>query len=1517
MVVRSTSEPPHGKLVPESGSIGNVFYSEGNQAEYRLQAARPKGLPELSPGDAAPIHDGQGQRAGECIGKGRGGSASSKPAVFVTPPSRKSGMDGDGVEHTVKQSEGQMPDEFEATVKSMGRVTDNRVPETVDELQRALEVEVVNQLREQNTLLMAELEELRRLHRSSPNSGLDSVSSWVEVPSEGVRERKGSSGGGEVGGCKTPRAGVTFGNVSKFTPNGTKIPDGTPPQELSPEIPMPPPMPPFPMEVQEDTATMLERYDISQLDLKVRSVDPQWKPACEKSHEPTPGEARAFWLEKEVASLRSTLANMVQGNSFHGSEYWNGRFQRSVDRPQSNHGSGHPALPSNVGQVDPDLAERISRAYPGDLPRGANLHGDRASTLSNGGLGDECRHDRASAMDGARHGVCPGNLLGGFDVPPHGRALHDSEVCHQGRAVHGEGLHQVRAQQGGHVSHQDRVLHGDGVYQHDRALHGPASNPLDKVPGNPWALPRHGLGGGGSGDGCQDRIYGPWSGSEQGSMNTKAELPDLPATSSPLQFGDWLHLCTPSMKDISGVAGWWWESTLREAKVYYEQWKSSSPLQRIQIRPRLPDDLNEHRFQRTEQRGVQMLLKAIPLAEQQELVTDRSLSSTAILYKLMVRFQPGGAGEKQILLQQLTTMPKVTNAHDVASALRNWRRHFGRAQEVQAVLPDGVLLVKALDEPLQKIANLDQQAAFRLSQSRMQLQLDEKPEHGSLWAFSQCLLAEAETLCLMATTPKTEQQSSLKLKPMDATGLSSSIKSSSDSTSTTNGKGKGGATFDAPCKWFRSDQGCRAGSKCKWSHSWEGVSDKGARCFVCGSKEHRKADCKVRGGGGGKKDEPKGSGGGSANSNSLATATPSTKATASTTTSSPMASPSKPMINEITTTSTANASTGELKTGNPGNDGGEMAKGLGDGGTGGDQAARNEKTAELLHEATQLLRTLKGPHSNPTLKVMQLEGLNRVENDMVLIDSGATHALRPAMDLAEWNQAEKTTVQLADGTTSSFRLKCNTKILLGHPSESTAKILPMSALNDLDFVLEWRDGHCHLQDCEGRVIPVALQNGCPMLEVAQGDQLLQWLEAFQTHQRRKLAIVKTMMTDADQVDKNVMDLELALTLRLREQFPQLPDEIMAKVVPHLEMTQTINFASQLPWNRRKRRRLMQAKHIIIHCFSGPDQAYWDKHCGDNKTEVLCIDTTCSTPANLHNKNIYGFLLMLCASGRVRSIIGGPPCRTISALRYQGDEGPGILRTEDHPYGLPTLNPSDLELVVGDTILMFRFWSLMILAEEVRELELPPTMFVMEQPEDPARYRSAEDVEANKYFSVFRTVEWSEMAKKFGLRQVHCDQHPMGHQKRKPTTLGTNDAALDQLQGLRGAPSDESEAAARYRSLTMQQRCQESKSWACWAPGLKAAIAEAINQHVKQVDCILSPLHQLRAHEPPSASSSRSPSAGRPDSVQPPMRADAASSDSSEHPLQPGQHPMRMKALGSVALEQWRRHFLNDHLPARR
>lgn len=62
--------------------------------------------------------------------------------------------------------------------------------------------------------------------------------------------------------------------------------------------------------------------------------------------------------------------------------------------------------------------------------------------------------------------------------------------------------------------------------------------------------------------------------------------------------------------------------------------------------------------------------------------------------------------------------------------------------------------MKALEPVIQFLAKDDSQASFRLSQSRSQLQVDEKPDHVNLWQFSQCLLAEAETLSLFRASSK-------------------------------------------------------------------------------------------------------------------------------------------------------------------------------------------------------------------------------------------------------------------------------------------------------------------------------------------------------------------------------------------------------------------------------------------------------------------------------------------------------------------------------------------------------------------------------------------------------------------------------------------------------------------------------------------------------------------------------------------------------------------------------------------
>ena len=59
----------------------------------------------------------------------------------------------------------------------------------------------------------------------------------------------------------------------------------------------------------------------------------------------------------------------------------------------------------------------------------------------------------------------------------------------------------------------------------------------------------------------------------------------------------------------------------------------------------------------------------------------------------------------------------------------------------------------------------------------------------------------------------------------------------------------------------------------------------------------------------------------------------------------------------------------------------------------------------------------------------------------------------------------------------------------------------MSGLTQLDFTLQWRGDL--VKDDEGREIQVQIQQGCPMMSLADGRRVLQWLEGFQVHQLRK------------------------------------------------------------------------------------------------------------------------------------------------------------------------------------------------------------------------------------------------------------------------------------------------------------------------------------------------------------------------------------------------------------------------------
>eukprot|EP00435_Cladocopium_sp_Y103_P075515 s777_g59.t1 len=423
------------------------------------------------------------------------------------------------------------------------------------------------------------------------------------------------------------------------------------------------------------------------------------------------------------------------------------------------------------------------------------------------------------------------------------------------------------------------------------------------------------------------------------------------------------------------------------------------------------------------------------------------------------------------------------------------------------------------------------------------------------------------------------------------------------------------------------------------------------------------------------------------------------------------------------------------------------------------------------------------------------------------------------------------------------------------------------------------------------------------------------------------------MQNPGEIDPTKLELELALTIKLKRLFPDLPEEILGKLVPHLDVMNSENFGSMVPWNRHKRRRLQRARNVVLHVFSGDNPQFWERNLSTSTTEVLCVDLYGGgIKANLLDKNVCAFLLTVAASGQLRILMGGPPCRTVSALTSQDDGGPGELRSEEWPYGLPDLSMADAETVQNDSVLFFRYLSLYVVAEEVRLPQDPKTEFILEQPRDPEEYRSQENLQQRKYMSMFRTAEWKNFQATYQFYKVVFDQGPMGHERRKPTTLYTSMEMLMQLHGIHGDPAKPPE---NLRGRPLQERVEASKKWAAWAPGLKQALMVAIRQRLQVMDLEWTARHpqgavtQKGQHDSLPAlntgpettiDSQISLQSLGPDTVLPhesTAEVQASNAPTSSHESVPLQHQRQVKALGAVALEQWRRHDLNDHMPARR
>ena len=262
--------------------------------------------------------------------------------------------------------------------------------------------------------------------------------------------------------------------------------------------------------------------------------------------------------------------------------------------------------------------------------------------------------------------------------------------------------------------------------------------------------------------------------------------------------------------------------------------------------------------------------------------------------------------------------------------------------------------------------------------------------------------------------------------------------------------------------------------------------------------------------------------------------------------------------------------------------------------------------------------------------------------------------------------------------------------------------------------------------------------------------------------------------------------------------------------------------NDLPWNRRQRRTHQTSKGIIAHLFSGANVKKW-KDSVPSGYAWLFLDPLIGSRYDLHSPQVWGYLCSLAKQGRIRAVLGGPPCRTVSRLRNRGPPGPRKVRARgDLRWGLDDLSPKEAQLVANDTTLVLKQIALWKLAKQGHQL----TGFLLESPRDPASYlESEEDRENPSYF------EWPQLQQLLEedetMRMINFDQGSTGHPRRKPTGVLSNLPMLEQLEHCQGGGS----TIPVGRDLS--QRMAASRSWSEWSPGFVKAIQLALRKMLEE------------------------------------------------------------------------------------